>query len=212
MKSPKILAIAAAIVVLPFSLNAQSTVSHSTSFSQDMDTASVGQQEAMRMVPAQGALLETINSATAGSGNEFKVRLARKVRLNNGTELPSGTILVGTVTKDNQQANESQLALRFTQANLKNGGVVPVRATIVGVARPDTDNLEGYSVGPGNQSPNDWTDKILKVEQTNVISHVDFHSDIASEDSGVFVSTGNHDFKVAEGSEFKLAIAPGNGD
>ena len=212
MKSSKILAIAAAIVALPFSLNAQSRDIHSTSVSPDLNTASAGQQEAMRMVPAQGALLETIDSRKVGSGNEFKVKLARKVRLTNGTELPSGTVLVGTLTKDNQQANESQLALRFTQANLKAGGVVPIKATIVGVARPETLNSEGYSVRPGDQAPNDWTDKILKVEQTSVVSHADFHSDIASEDSGVFVSMGNHDFKVAEGSEIKLAIAPGDGN
>lgn len=213
MKSLKILAVAAAIVALPFSLNAQSTEMHSGSASQGMDagsdTASAGEQEAMRMVPAQGALLDTINSSKVGSGNEFKVKLAGKVRLNNGTELPSGTVLVGTITKDNQQANESQLALRFTQANLKDGSVVPIKATIVGVSRPDASTFEGYAVSPGNQSPNDWTDKTLKVEQTGVASHVDLHSDIASEDSGVFVSTGNHGFKVAEGSEIKLAIAPG---
>jgi hypothetical protein len=216
MKSPKILAIAAAIVALPLSLNAQSRDIHSASFSKDMDTASdsasAGEQEAMRMVPAQGALLDSINSGKIGSGNEFKVRLAGKVRLSNGTELPSGTVLVGTVTKNNQQVNESQLTLRFTQANLKDGRVVPIKATIVGVARPETSGFEGYSVSPGNQSPNDWTDQILKVEQINVASHVDLHSEIASEDSGVFVSTGNHDFKVAEGTEIKLAIAPGNSE
>jgi hypothetical protein len=214
MKSPKILAIVAAIVALPFSLNAQSREIHSTSVSPDMDTASdsasAGEQEAMRMVPAQGALLDTINSGKVGSGNEFKVRLGGKVRLSNGTELPSGTVLVGTITKDNQQTNESQLALRFTQANLKGGSVVPIKATIVGVTRPDANSSDDYSVSPGNQAPNNWTDKILRVEQINAASHADLHSEIASEDSGVFVSTGNHDFKVAEGSEIQLAIAPGN--
>jgi hypothetical protein len=213
MKSPKILAVAAAIVALPFSLNAQSRDIHSTSVSPVMDagsdTGSAGEQEAMRMVPAQGALLGTINSGKVGPANEFKVRLAGKVRLSNGTELPSGTVLVGTITKDSQQANESQLALRFTQANLKDGSVVPIKATIVGVIRPNSNSFDGYAVSPGNQAPNDWTDQTLKVEQPNVVSHADLHSDIASEDSGVFVSTGNHDFKVAEGSEIKLAIAPG---
>jgi hypothetical protein len=214
MKSPKILAIAA-IVALPFSIHAQSSDAHSTSVSQGMDTtvdAASGQQEAMLMVPARGALLQTIDSAKVGSGNEFKVRLAGKVHLNNGPELPSGTVLVGTMTKDNQQANESRLTLRFTQANLKDGGVVSIKATIVGVAKPSIESFEGYSVDPGDQAPNDWTDKTLQVEQADVVPHVDFRGDIGSEDSGVFVSMENRNFKLPEGSEIKLAIAPGNGN
>ena len=212
MKLPKILAIVA-IVALPFSIHAQSSDAHSTSVSRGTDTtadAASGQQEAMLMVPARSALLQTIYSDKVGSGNEFKVRLAGKVHLNNGTDLPSGTVLVGTMTKDNQQANESRLTLRFTQANLKDGGVVPIKATIVGVAKPSIDSFEGYAVDPGDQAPNDWTDKTLQVEQTDVFPHVDFRSDIASENSGVFVSTGNHNFKLPEGSEIKLAIASGN--
>ena len=214
MKSPKILAIAA-IVALPFSVHAQSSDAHSNPVSQGMDTtadAASGQQEAMLMVPARGALLQTIDSGKIGSGNAFKVRLAGKVHLNNGTELPSGTVLVGTITKDNQQANESRLMLRFTQANLKDGGVVPIKATIVGLAKPSIDSFDGYPVDPGDQAPNDWTDKTLQVEQTEVFPHVDFRADIASEDSGVFVATRNHSFKLPEGSEIKLAIAPGNGN
>jgi hypothetical protein len=215
MKLPKILAIAA-IVALPFSIHAQSSDAHSTSVSQGMDTtadAASGQQEAMLMVPARSALLQTIYSDKVGSGNEFKVRLAGKVHLNNGTDLPSGTVLVGTMTKDNRQANESRLTLRFTQANLKDGGVVPIKATIVGVAKPSIDSFEGYAVDPGDQAPNDWTDRTLQVEQTDVFPHVDFRSDIASEDSGVFVATGNHNnFKLPEGSEIELAIAPSNGN
>src|SRR3984957_21266234 len=112
----------------------------------------------MLLGPAQSALLQTIYSDKVGSGNEFKVRLAGKVHLNNGTDLPSGTVLVGTMTKDNQQANESRLTLRFTQANLKDGGVVPIKATIVGVAKPSTESLEGYSVDPGDPAPDEWID------------------------------------------------------
>ena len=117
---------------------------------------------------------------------------------------------MGTITKDNQQSNESRLTLRFTQANLKDGGVVSIKATIVGVAKPSTESFEGYSVDPGDQAPNDWTDKTLQVTQADVVPHVDFRGDIGSEDSGVFVSAAKHNFKLPEGSEIKLAIAPVN--
>jgi hypothetical protein len=207
MKSPKILAIAALLFALPFSLRAQTGDARNAQVSQDVNSDNAGQQEAKRMVPASGALLQTIDVSKLGQGSEFKVRLARTVRLDNGPELHSGTVLIGTIIKDDQQTNGSRIALRFTQANLKDGRVVPIKATIVGVARPDVDDSEGYPAEAGDQSPNYWTDKTLKVDQIDVASHVDLHSDIASDDSAVFVSAGNHDLKLPAGSELKLAIA-----
>jgi hypothetical protein len=203
MKSLQILAIAVA-TALPFSLHAQS-VSQDTSSTED-----AGQQEATLMVPANGALLDTINASNVQSGNQFKVRLATTIHLDNGPELRSGTILVGTVTKDSEQGSAQKLTLRFTQATLKDGTVVPIKATIVGVARPDITDSQGNPVALGNQEPNDWTSGMLKVEQLNAASHADLNSDIASDDSGVFTSKDNHDVKIPSGSELKLAIAKAN--
>jgi hypothetical protein len=199
MKSLRILAIAVAIVALPLSLHAQSVA-------EDTTTADAGQQEAMHMVPANGALLKTIDASKIESGNEFQVKLAKTVRLENGPELRSGTILVGTIVKDND--GTAKLTLRITQAKLKDGSVVPIKATIVGVASPGVDNFEGYSAVAGSQEPNNWTDQTLQTEQINAAPHADLHSDIASADSGVFLSTDNRDVKIPAGSEIKLAVAP----
>jgi hypothetical protein len=203
MKSLQILAIAVA-AGLPFSLHAQS-VSQDTS-----STADAGQQEAMLMVPANGELLRTIDAGNIESGSQFKVKLAQTVHLDSGPELHSGSILVGTVTKDSEQGSAPKLTLRFTQATLKDGTVVPIKATIVGVARPEVDDSQGYSVTPGNQRQNDWTSGTLQVEQLNAASHADLHSEIASDDSGVFISRDNHNVKIPAGSELELAIAKGN--
>jgi hypothetical protein len=203
MKSLQILAIAVA-ASLPFSLHAQS-VSQDTS-----STADAGQQEAILMVPANGALLSTIDAGNIESGSQFKVKLTQTVHLNGGQELHSGSILVGTVTKDGEQGSAPKLTLRFTQATLKDGTVVPIKATIVGVVGPDVDNGQGYSVVPGEQQPNDWTSATLQVEQMNAASHANLHSEIASDDSGVFTSRDNHNVKIPVGSELELAIAKGN--
>jgi hypothetical protein len=203
MKSLQILAIAVA-AALPFSLHAQS-VSQDTS-----TTADAGAQEATFMVPANVALLHTIDASKIESGNQFKVKLADTVRLNNGPELHSGTILVGTVTKEAEPGSAPKLTLRFTQATLKDGTVVPIKATIVGVAGPDVNDSQGYSVAPGNQQPNNWTSGTLQVEQLNAASHADLHSNIASDDSGVFISRDNQDVKIKAGSELKLAVAKGS--
>jgi hypothetical protein len=63
---------------------------------------------------------------------------------------------------------------------------------------------------PGNQQLNDWTSGTLQVEQMNAASHADLHSEIASDDSGVFTSRDNHYVKIPAGSEIELAIAKGN--
>jgi hypothetical protein len=203
MKSLQILAIAVA-AALPFSLHAQS-VSQDTS-----STADAGQQEAMLMVPANGALLQTIDASKIESGSQFQVRLADTVHLDNGPELHAGTILLGTVTKDAEQGGAQKLTLRITQATLKDGTIVPIKATIVGVVGPNTFSPEGYSVAPGNQEPNYWTSGTLNTTQTNAASHADLHSEIASDNSGVFTSTDNHDVKIKAGSELKLAVAKSN--
>jgi hypothetical protein len=203
MKSLQILAIAVA-AGLPFSLHAQS-VSEDTS-----STAIAGQQQAMLMVPANGELLRTIDANNIESGSQFTVKLAQTIHLDSGPELHSGSILVGTVIKDGEQGSAPKLTLRFTQATLKDGTVVPIKATIVGVASPDAGSSLGYSVVPGNQRPNDWTSGTLQVEQLNAASHADLHSEIASDDSGVFTSRDNHDVKIPAGSELELAIAKGN--
>ena len=205
MKSLQILAIAVA-AALPFSLHAQS-VSQDTS-----STADAGQQEATLMVPANAELLQTIDAGKIESGNQFKVKLAQTVHLNNGPELHSGTILVGTVTKDGEPSGAPKLTLRFTQATLKDGTVVPIKATIVGTASPDFSAIDsqGNSAAPGNQKPNDWTSAILQVEQPNAASHADLDSEIASDDSGVFTSQGNQDVKIKAGTELMLALAKSN--
>jgi hypothetical protein len=196
MNSLQILAIAVA-AALPFSLHAQS-VSQDTS-----STADAGQQEATLMVPANAELLQTIDAGKIESGNQFKVKLAETVHLNNGPELHSGTILVGTVTKDGEQSGATKLTLRFTQATLRDGTVVPIKATIVGVARPDSSD---------SQEPNNWTSETLQVTQLNAASHADLYSEIASDDSGVFASKDNQDVKIKAGAELKLAVAKSNNE
>jgi hypothetical protein len=208
MKSPKFLAIVALLSAVPFSLSAQ------TGISQDNDAASdvlAGQQEAMRMVPANTALLQTIDANKIATGSVVKIKLADKVQLQNGPELRRGTILVGTISKANGEPTGSKIAVRFTEADLKDGQMIPIKATIVGVASPKDFGFDGYPIRPGDQALNDWTAKTLKVDQTGASSHVDMHSDIASDDSGVFFATGNRDVKIPAGSELELAIAPSTG-
>jgi hypothetical protein len=197
-----------ALLLPAFSL-AQST--ENSQPSQDMQSttaAPAGQQEAAQMVPAQAALVDNLDAKKVQPGGQFKAKLSGKVRLKNGPELPSGTVLIGAVTTDEMQvAGTSRLAVRFSQAQLKNGKLVPIKATIVGIVPPETSDANGREIVPGEQEINGWNVGTLQVDQINALSGVDLHSEIASENSGVFVSTKKSDVKLSKGSEIELAIA-----
>jgi hypothetical protein len=207
MKYPMHLTVAAALLALPFSVHAQTNM-QDTSTSQDTNAV----QAAMRMVPAQGALVTAIDAKKDSPGKEFQVRLVKTIKLENGTELRSGTILIGQIAQDDMQMpGNSKLALRITEARPKGGDVVPIKAMIVGLVGPETSDLSGQTVLPGEQENNTWTNKTLKIDQVDAISGADLHSNVTSMNSGVLVSTKD-DVKLKRDSEFELAIASASGN
>ena len=172
--------------------NEGSSVAQNTAFT-------AGQDEAMRMVPASATLDRSLDARKAKQGQQIKATLEDKVQLKNGPELPRGTELIGTVATDEMHTNgASRLALRFTQANLKDGKVVPIKATIVSVYDAN---------GSARFDPNIWTPKTLQVDQEHALSGVDLHSKIADGNSGVFVSASKDDVKLPIGYGIALAIA-----
>jgi hypothetical protein len=197
----KTLALTAVISALSMPALAQSA-SGLGSQSIQASADSAGASEAAQMVSALATLPRTLDADKDHLDSTFEVELSHKVTLSNGIVLPSHTVLNGRVTRDDMQAaGKSEFALRFDQARLKNGKTVPIKATIVDITRPSS-SADGYAAS------NDWTSQTLTIEQLNAISGVDLHSEIASNDSVVFVSTKRHDVKVPAGTELKLAIGP----
>lgn len=171
--------------------------------STTMTATSPAAREAMKMVPAQASLIGNLDARKIKSGAQFRAELSSTVHLKNGVELPRGTRLVGTVATDKMQPDgTSRLALRFTQAQLKDGKSVPIKATIVGYF--PSSSVSAY----GSETASDlWTYKTLQIDQIGAISGVDLHSRIASKDSGVFVSKKKDEMRLGSGSELALAIA-----
>jgi uncharacterized lipoprotein YbaY len=197
----KTLALTAVISALSMPVLAQSA---SGAGSQTMQASadSTGASEAAQLVPAVAALPHTLDADKDHLDSTIEAELSQKVTLSNGAVLPSHTVLIGKITRDDMQAaGKSEFALRFDQAQLKDGKTVPIKATIVDIRRPSSDTDD-------STASNDWTNQTLTVEQLDVVSGVDLHSEIASNDSAVFVSTKKHDVKVPAGSELKLAIGP----
>lgn len=157
------------------------------------------------MVPAQAALSRDLVANEDHVGETFRATLSDTVHLKNGPELPRGTKLVGKIVDDNMSMKGiSKLALRFTDADLKDGKTIPIRASIVSFYGPSGSGLS-------NQYSNDWTDQTLQVDQIGVLKGVDLHSRISGANSGVFVSTTDDHLKLSAGSEMALAIAERRG-
>jgi hypothetical protein len=174
----------------------------------DIPSTMAPQVKAQLMVPAQAALPRTLDARKLQTGQQIRVILSKSVQLKDGPELPRGTELIGTVVADPAKSNDtSTLEIRFTQAELKGGKVVPIKATIVGFYGPVDLDANGHSVVAGTQKPNTWNSAILEVDQIEPDAGVKLQSRIASENSGTFVSTRKGAIKLQAGSEFALAIA-----
>lgn len=195
-------ALAACLVFLGPNVAAARTAPNTTA-SESEHARAAGHNQALKMVPAEASLTSTLDASNARAGQKFEAKLSSKVDLKNGPVLPKGTELVGKVVKDqaNQNGQPSVLTLRFTQANLENGATVPIKATIVGVYSA-RNRFAPYGI---TRMPNYWTPQTLQVDQINALHHVDLHSKIAADNSGVMKSNKNIHF--SQGTEFALAIS-----
>lgn len=156
-----------------------------------------------QMVPAEAMLAKPLELGKAQAGQTVEAKLSDGVHLKNGTDLPRGTELVGTVVTDQPgTSGANQVALRFDQAKLKNGTSVPVKVMIVGMAKPVIDVA-------GNVEPtiNPWTDSTSKIDQVDVLPGVDLHSNISSDNSGVLATTKS-DMRLGRNIQICLAIGP----
>ena len=199
MKRETVLTLSTAVLAMVFGMtnNAQAKTPKSASSTPVPASADL-QADAARMVGAQAGLVKPIDSKKIQQGQQIQFALNDKVQLKNGPELPKGTLLIGTATTGDAQAGgTSKLTLRFTEAKLKDGKSIPIKATIVGYF--STKSLE-------RDDRNIWNPASLKVDQSGVTSGVDLHSNIVDTDSGVFVSTKGDSVKLQLGNWVALAI------
>lgn len=184
------------------------TTDESSAGSVDIPSTMAPRETAQLMVPAQAALLQTLDAKKIQPGQQVRVTLSKSVQLKDGPELPRGTQLVGVVGTDPANpGDKSKVKIRFTEAEVKGGKNVAITATIVGIYAPASEDREGHTVIAGTQEPNTWTSRILEVDQIEPEAGIELKSKIAGENSGVLVSTKKNAVKIPAGSELALAIA-----
>jgi len=169
--------------------------------------AQIAQDQSAQTVPAYAALADNIESSKLKAGDPVRVILSNKVTLKNGTFLPAGTAIVGVVSTDDQQlTGTTKLALRFTKAEIKGGKEVAIKATIVGIFPPESDDISNRPIKPGDQFTNgSLPQHPSSVDEIGALPGVDLHSAVSSSNSGVLVSA-KHDVKVKRGSEIALSV------
>lgn len=160
--------------------------------------ASMLQGDAARMVTAQAGVEKQIDAKKIQAEQKIQIVLSDKVQLKNGPELPRGTVLIGTASVgDAQSGGTSKLALRFTQAQLKGGKTIPIKATIVGLFPANSLERNDRDI---------WNAKSLKTDQAGVVPGLALHSNIEDSDSGIFVSTKGDAVRLAPSYWMALAI------
>lgn len=195
------------VSALPLSLAATFAVILAPAAFAASPTHSSMNGEAGQMVSARVALKQNIDADKLKPGEQIRTSLAKKVSLKDGTELPEGTQILGVVAKDDMQLQGmSKLALNFNQAKLKDGKVIPIKATILAIYPPETEDMNGNPVLPGDQATGNWSGHPQSVDEIDALPGVDLHSSVVSKNSGVLVSTSKHDMKLRWGSEFALAV------
>lgn len=155
-----------------------------------------------QVATASATLVQNIDSKNASQGEAVTARLTSNLK--GATELPKGTVLVGTVAQVQPSTNGSQasLSIVFDQAQLRDGHKIPIKATIIG-AFPE----ESSDFGP---SPDLVPDTIAPDQQVDQepgpLSHVSLHSAVQSNTSGVFSST-DRNINLKKGTQLQFAIS-----
>ena len=161
--------------------------------------------------PGVVELTHAIDGKKLTSGATVQMRLTHTVHLSNGTSLPTGTWLNATIAEDDLQIEgKAKLALRFTEAKMKDGKTIPIKATILAVATEpqpvanDPDSVQTVLPVPANlQNQSD------DITASGVASGVDLHSKASSQNSGVFVTKTKDDIKLPLGTKMELALTSG---
>lgn len=199
MKREAMISLSAAVLSLAFLPASSSAWALSPATDSGTSASAAAQSDAQKMEPAQAVLNKTLDAKKVQPGQQFEAKLNGKVKLKDGKELPGGTVLVGTIATDNMQASgSSRLALRFTEARLKDGKTLPIDAMILGVSPAGSPNYGTAGL---------WTPQTLNIDQIGAIKGADLHSRVDGTNSGVFVAKKRDDLKLSQGSQLSLAIA-----
>ncbi|HEY4051285.1 MAG TPA: hypothetical protein VGM27_30855 [Acidobacteriaceae bacterium] len=149
------------------------------------------------LVVVSAELQTSINAKTAKVGDLVTAKLTASVQIPGGRKLRGGTLLLGRI--DQVQAAEnsgtSTVVLTFDKAQPKDGQLIPIKSTIVGVS------TDGAGVFPPSVGPH------FQFEEEPTSKHgYSVTSAVLSSNSGVFKASGKN-VHLKQGTDLGFAIA-----
>lgn len=118
--------------------------------------ASADSTSTAEMVPVKGELVSKLDTKTAKQGDTVVIKTTETLKTANGSEIPKGSKLMGHVTAvqpHSSQSPNSEVVLKFDQAELKGGQNMPIRSTIESVGPPEGSNTQSSDVFAGAPMP-----------------------------------------------------------
>jgi hypothetical protein len=169
---------------------------------------SAAQSDPSWLAGTTARLDHAIDARNAKQGDVVEAKVDHTVKTPDGTEIPSGTELRGTVVAVQAPNNggPASLTLRFDKAELKNGGSVPVKVTVVGAYPNNESSLEMYGQASMGPAPRRVTLNDRYDQKPGTLRHIAMNSRASSEDSATF-SNDNGDVKLRAGTFLQVGIA-----
>jgi len=109
--------------------------------------AGAGPSHVIQMVNLVANVDKSIDTKKAKVGDPFNAKVMTAGKLDDGTDVPVGSVLEGHVDSVTPSENKGSSVLTVTidKLAIKNGKEIPVKATITGVASTESNDDKGYS-------------------------------------------------------------------
>lgn len=140
------------------SSSTQASPSTQTSPSAPSNGAASTMAAPIQLAPVSGELVGKLDSTSAKTGDSVVVKTKDDVKTADGTDIPKGSKLVGTVTgvqARGEGKENAQIAIKFDHAELKGGQSLPIQSVIESVGSTESNpaqNNGGGSFGPPSGS------------------------------------------------------------
>lgn len=159
----------------------------------------------LQLMSTNAKLNHALNSSHLKLGQPVTAHLTMKLRASDGITFPRRTQLLGKVSRlQHGQSNMTSLSLVFTKARLKDGRVIPIKATLLGAMPPS------YGYGAGSYFPDSSkrvSSKAQITQEPGALRHIALRSSVVSHNSGTFQNKRGN-IKLRAGTQLRIAIAP----
>lgn len=170
---------------------------------------SAGAASAQSLVGVNTRLVKPLDSQTAATGQVVTVKLDGSVKTPDGVKLPRGTELVGKITAVTPAANgqAASVSVAFTEAQLKGGKQIPVKATLL-AAYPGEEGVESqYSDQTMDTVASTIPPDHTVDQEPGALPGVTLKAAVQDPNSGTF-SKKDGNFKLSAGTFFQIGVAP----